>query len=189
MQVAISHVQERTDVGVGPDCVASFSLRKDSALMREFGFYKSLVIRLYITQVSLLYGDIQVTKLQVALNCVLVYPVANYLVPGPTHRPEKFFDIPAVVFGDISLAGNPTNDLATVASGGTPTNSVRLNDVHVVTAFGKEESCRDTGEASADDTNIRRLFATQRREVRCVIDSCGVVRTRVRLWFQCDLSF
>ena len=57
--------------------------------------------------------------------------------PGFFLGVEDLFDIFAEVIRNVFLTGDTANHLAAIATGGTPSDSVCLNDMHVVATLCK----------------------------------------------------
>jgi hypothetical protein len=137
--------------------------------VRKVTLLQPLVILLNIPKVSFLYGDVEIAVFEVTLYSVFLNAFTNDVVPGPAQFAEYFFHILAKAPANIPLTGNTADHLAAVATGRTPANPVRLDDMHVVAALGQMQSGRNSCEARPDNADIRSLFSQQRRKI------CNVV--------------
>lgn len=103
-------------------------------------------------------GDVEISELEITLDLVPVDAVTNDLVTGPAKFSEEILDISPPAPGNPFFAGNTTDHLAAVSTGGAPADAVRLEHVHVVATFGEMQRRRESGETGTDDAHIRELI-------------------------------
>ena len=151
-------------------------------------FLQPLKIGFNISNVSFLDSHIEVAVLQITVDTICLYALANNLVPGPAQLTEYVFHIFAEMFRNAFFAGDSTDHLTTVATRCTPANFVCFNDMNVVAALDQVQCCRNAGKARADNADIRALFTLQRCEVCNVVDRGCVIRACVSLRFDFSVS-
>jgi hypothetical protein len=60
-------------------------------------------------------------------------------MPTPSEITEKRLDVSAVVFRYRFLARNAADELATITAGGSPADTVGLDNVNLEAAFGQRD--------------------------------------------------
>ena len=143
--------------------------------MWEIVLLEILAFLILITHMSLFDRDIEITRLQVALDIVLVYAISDDFVPGPTHVPYQLGDPGAMMFKYGILAGDAADHLSAVSSRCSPADFFGFNDMHVVSALRQVQGRRDAGETCTYHTHIGIHGTGERREVGFVIDAGSVV--------------
>ena len=176
----VTHILQRADVCVCTDQVAGLVLREQLNFVWKFVLLEVIKLFVKVTDMSFLDRDIEIARLQVAPDAILLYALANDLVSGPAHFPYQPGNPRAMMFEHGFLAGDAADHLAAVAARCPPSDFVGLDNMNVVTAFCQMQCRRDSGEARAYDTHIRIHRTGKRRKVACVIDAGGVVRPCMR---------
>jgi len=177
----VTHIFQRADVRVCTDQVAGLVLREQLNFVWKFVLLEVIKLFVKVTEMSFLDRDIEIARLQVATDAILLYALANDLVSGSAHFPYQPGNPRAMMFEHDFLAGDAADHLAAVSARCPPPDFVGLDNMNVVTTFCQMQCRRDSGEARAYDAHIRIHGTAKRRKVAYVIDAGGVVRPCVRL--------
>lgn len=81
--MAVAHVQERAEIGIGADGLLSLVPGQDPEFVSKVTLLQPLVILLNIPKVSFLYGDVEIAVFEVTLYSVFLNAFTNDVVPAP----------------------------------------------------------------------------------------------------------
>ncbi len=134
-----------------------------------------------VIQVPALDSHFDVAVLQIAGDPVSFNAFVDDVVTAPVHVPEHVRDTVAIAPEKFALAADAADYLAAIASGRPPTDSIRLDDCYRVALFRKRQRGSDTGKATTDYADIRRLVALQYGVVGLLVSRRSVIRCAVLL--------
>ena len=128
--------------------------------------------------VARLPGRLQMAVLEIAGDAVACHALFDNALAAPAQIPYERLDVAAghtvQVFLQPGLAGQAAGDLAAVAPGRAPADTMRLEQSHVVAALGQLQRGCHAGEAAPDHGHIDPAIFCQ-RHIRSRLDNRGRV--------------